>query len=455
MANDFLPFASAAGANVMNQADYAALTSRLNGFSAGTALSIQLNKVWRQSSLMAAMLGEFSANNSGQSTVDNGTYATLLSNFQLALGHYQRLNDSTYVVGAGTGNAQTANYVPDVPALVDGLFLRFRAGAANTGAATFSPDGLAAKPIVGMDGTALTGGEIISGASVTLMYSAVIGSGSWVLVSSNGSMQVGTATGAKHAVPLAQAKLSYSSIIGQRSGLRGAVSTPSASMSISADEAIVGTAIGGNTYKLSNVNVTLNLASVGIGGMDTGGAPGDGYVAVYLIYNPVSGSVVLLAQNATANAAPTVYAGANMPAGFTASALLTVLPTNGSGLIKICRILERRVTLLLSTGYSSSAVASYVPFSLASVIPRNAVSIFGELAIGSTATSDMTLVLVSDGTLVGQQTLTGTVSAGKQLVSNFAEVPINANGTPQTATVASSNTGGTPTYNIYIGGYDI
>ncbi len=55
--NDFLPFAVGTGANVEPQASYAALTSLLqNGFTAGIVPSIQVNKVWRQSSIAAAVL---------------------------------------------------------------------------------------------------------------------------------------------------------------------------------------------------------------------------------------------------------------------------------------------------------------------------------------------------------------------------------------------------------------
>ena len=53
--NDFLSFAGAVGANVISQADYASLPAQETGFQAGTAISGQLNKVWRQSSIMAAM----------------------------------------------------------------------------------------------------------------------------------------------------------------------------------------------------------------------------------------------------------------------------------------------------------------------------------------------------------------------------------------------------------------
>ncbi|WP_431207519.1 gp53-like domain-containing protein [Burkholderia cepacia] len=83
--NDFLPFAVGAGANVLSQAEYAAMTALGTGFQAGTALSAALNKVWRQSSIISAVLAQFIVAQSGQPAIDDGTTATLLANLQAAL----------------------------------------------------------------------------------------------------------------------------------------------------------------------------------------------------------------------------------------------------------------------------------------------------------------------------------------------------------------------------------
>lgn len=85
--NDFLPFSGGAGANVLTQAAYLALsTLRTNGFQAGTAQSAQLNKVWRQSSIMSAVLAQLIVDNTGQNAIDDGTTATLLANLKTAVG---------------------------------------------------------------------------------------------------------------------------------------------------------------------------------------------------------------------------------------------------------------------------------------------------------------------------------------------------------------------------------
>lgn len=90
MANDFLTFAGDPAANVMTQTDYAAsgFTTRLLGFTTGTALAVQLNKVWRQSSMIAAMISNFTVTQVGGDMLDNGSTAgmnALQTNFTNAV----------------------------------------------------------------------------------------------------------------------------------------------------------------------------------------------------------------------------------------------------------------------------------------------------------------------------------------------------------------------------------
>jgi len=113
-------------------------------------------------------------------------------------------NSLAYAAGGGTANAHTATFSPAVTTLTDGMVLSYQASASNTGAATFSPNGLATKPIVGGTHSALQGGEIVTGGKVELMYHT--GLSSWVLLGcTGGALQVGTATQGNHAVNLTQA----------------------------------------------------------------------------------------------------------------------------------------------------------------------------------------------------------------------------------------------------------
>lgn len=83
--NDFLPFAISVGANVLDQTDYAALAAVGTGFTSGTAQSEQLNKVWRQGTVMANVVGDLIVEQTGQDALDDGTTATLLTNLTAAV----------------------------------------------------------------------------------------------------------------------------------------------------------------------------------------------------------------------------------------------------------------------------------------------------------------------------------------------------------------------------------
>ena len=83
--NDFKPFAAGAGANVMTQVDWVALAALVTGFQSGKASSAQVNKALRQGTVMASVLGQFVANNSGANVLDNGDTATVLANLTAAL----------------------------------------------------------------------------------------------------------------------------------------------------------------------------------------------------------------------------------------------------------------------------------------------------------------------------------------------------------------------------------
>lgn len=87
MSNDFLPFATGGGANVISQATYAANPVVGTGFQTGLADSRYLNKVWRQSAFIASCLAQYIANTLGVSVVDNGNVSTMLGYLASVLGN--------------------------------------------------------------------------------------------------------------------------------------------------------------------------------------------------------------------------------------------------------------------------------------------------------------------------------------------------------------------------------
>lgn len=100
--NDFLPFATADGANVLSADEYQKLTSRSNGFSAGVARSQELNTVWRQSSSMSAALGQFIADKTNKDVLDDGDIQALQAGFEAAVKAWGQANTpaaSTTIAG--------------------------------------------------------------------------------------------------------------------------------------------------------------------------------------------------------------------------------------------------------------------------------------------------------------------------------------------------------------------
>jgi len=307
MANDFLAFAGAGGANVLTQAAYVALAARTAGFSAGTARSQELNKVWRQSSIIAAAVAQAVSDITGQDAIDNGTTATLTAMFKAAF-----------------------------------------AAASNA-------------------------------------------------------------------------------VVGSSSNLKASVGAPTTSTNITAAVIIVNASLGGNTYSLPNFNKPINLATVGVGGMDVGLAPVSGYVAVYAIYNPTTGVSGLLATDATAAAQPEVYGGANMPAGFTASSLVSVWGTNASRQFVIGSQTGREITMATNSTFTTSTVqASLTSFSIAAVVPKNAVACRGDMTAGSSALGAGATTVYSGASIeIGRAALgMTTATAGATQVASFPNIPI-------------------------------
>ena len=179
--NDFLPFSNAAGANVVTQATYLADPATPVGFSSGVAPSIKLNKVWRQSSLMAAAIGQLIAD-VGLNAVDDGVMVTLEKQMALAF------DLARYALDTGPANANIVSYTPAVLALVDGMVLRYKAASANTGPTTLNVNGLGNAPLVGFTHSPLNGGEMVVNSDVWVQYNSSLAA--WVLMESTGGNQI-------------------------------------------------------------------------------------------------------------------------------------------------------------------------------------------------------------------------------------------------------------------------
>lgn len=285
----------------------------------------------------------------------------------------KRLVQSQVVLNdTGAANAYTAT---NSPALVSGTWVngvtqQIKVANTNTAASTYAPDGLATIPIYGLGLQPLQGGEMFAGGTAILMKQTIAGVNSGnpiavLLECAGGAQQVAPATQSQHAPQMGQ----VAGVVGSARNLAMSVTAASATATLTADEIIVETALGGVRYCLPSFSKTINLATTGAGGMDTGSAPTSGYVALYAIYNPTTGASALLARNATSAVQPNVYGGANMPSGYTASALVGLWGTNGSGQFRPGYQTDREVFFNFISVLSGGTATSFTSFSLAAAIP--------------------------------------------------------------------------------------
>jgi len=90
--SEYLPFATADGANVISEDEYQNLTTRHNGFVAGVARSDVMNTVWRQSSVMSSALGQFIADRAQKDVLDDGDVKALQAGFEAAVKAWNQAN---------------------------------------------------------------------------------------------------------------------------------------------------------------------------------------------------------------------------------------------------------------------------------------------------------------------------------------------------------------------------
>jgi hypothetical protein len=188
--------------------------------------------------------------------------------------------------------------------------------------------------------------------------------------------------------------------------------------------------------------------------MDTGTAPVSGRVALYAIYNPTTDAASILAANATSAVAPNVYGGASMPAGYTASALISVWATNASSQFVIGAQIDRAISAPNSVVLSSSVVTSSVVTALTvTAIPKNAKLVGGGMTIVATTASAMSLSVDAALAIVGQQVNNSSVAATSQNVVPFSRLSVTAPPTIYYATALLSGSG--PTFIVSITTYEI
>ncbi|TXN33890.1 hypothetical protein [Methylobacterium sp. WL19] len=174
--NQFLPFATGSGANALTVAQYQALAARQGGFVAGIAKSIEVNTSLRQASTIAAMIGQFIADLSGNDANDDGNIAVLERRFRDALLASLTADAGNSLVHYGLDISTTANLlnvqtvVPAVPSLAEGMLFEIVPLRTVTGSSAIVLGTNAAVSLFRRNGTPVVAGDIVAGVPFLGIY---------------------------------------------------------------------------------------------------------------------------------------------------------------------------------------------------------------------------------------------------------------------------------------------
>lgn len=329
---------------------------------------------------------------------------------------------------AGTDTITASSSSPSgMSAYVAGQTFRFVAAGTNTtGIPTLNINGIGAKNITRLGTQGIVPGDIISGSVVTVTYDGT-------------QFQIAGNVGA-------------SGVIGYARNLNASLGAQGPTVTVTVDEIILENALGGVPYKFASVSKTINISTTGLNGIDTGVLAANSFCAVYWIYNPTTGVLGLLGQQASNGAKmPEVYAGGNAPSGFTISSLEGIWPAGTVGATfapfgQVDRKVDWGGVLVLS---GSTAIVSQAART-STGIPYNARTVGGFNQAGSTAASSVAQTLTSLPLAnVGGQYNTFPLTASGAEVNSFS-LSVN---TPQTIYQTTSNAAGTPAFTIGVNTY--
>ena len=267
------------------------------------------------------------------------------------------------------------------------------------------------------------------------------------------NLGVNTATQPQQPAQLAQVQ-AMAGLGGAMRNVRASANAGATTVTYTGDEFTVEVAAGGTAYKATNFSLTLNLATTGAGGMDTGSATASGYVGVYMIYNPTANTFMLLGAMEAGVRLPTVYGGAHMPSGYTASALIGVLAVSSTaGQLTAFSQADRHVWGAGGTSVLNAGTGSNVGFQWVAT-PVSAVAVDGNINITNTSGSSDTCSLAPTPTGgPGVVNVNRNATTGGGVAAPFGRLPINPS-YPRSSYYTITATGGSITVSIAMVGYD-
>ena len=192
------------GANVESPATWLADTTRQTGFISGTAPSTKFNTALRQSSEIAATIGQFIATYSGQPAIDNGNITQLVTNFVAAL---QSQINIYWGQDTGALNAFVVNPSPAIVTLRPGTILVFQANSTNTLSSTMNANGTGVIEILSTNRVPLIADEILNLGIFILVYDGTY----WQLTNPSGIVSV--SPGTTLLMPAGQSAISLNDLV--------------------------------------------------------------------------------------------------------------------------------------------------------------------------------------------------------------------------------------------------
>jgi hypothetical protein len=160
---DYLPVATATGANVDPQANFDGSSYQENGFTQGIATSAQANKILRQTSMFSAALANVISNILQIAVLDDGDLATLithLTNMIPAAASAGSLTQNTAAPGTSTTAVATTAFVAAAIAAVPSGFVSLTDESLQTMAGPLAAPSLASSGNISATGGATIGGAV-------------------------------------------------------------------------------------------------------------------------------------------------------------------------------------------------------------------------------------------------------------------------------------------------------
>ncbi len=140
--NDYSPWATGAGANVMSLANYQALSALSTGFEVGLADPTAVNRALRQATFVAACIATMIVNETGANALDDGNVTEFTNNLVAAI---QALITAGVVFANNTqaeaGSSTSLVISPSTLAYVNGLLQTAIEQGIQRQSYTFSSDG--------------------------------------------------------------------------------------------------------------------------------------------------------------------------------------------------------------------------------------------------------------------------------------------------------------------------